>query len=242
MQFSMKTDTGLVRSANEDSCTVGAFSDQYAWGIVCDGMGGALAGEIASQTAVDFISSRIKKAYRKDMTETSARYLLLSAIIASNILIREDSRRNPAHHGMGTTIVAYIALKNSLVCASVGDSRGYRFNKNGLEQITHDHSLVQELLDEGKLTPEEAETFPHKNIITRVLGTEEYVEIDFFTVPFQKNDLFMLCSDGLSNMVSTEEITRELMNRDFDAIPGRLIDLANQNGGTDNISVVLIQK
>ena len=242
MQFAAKTDTGRVRSLNEDACSVGSYSEQYAWGIVCDGMGGALAGEVASQTAVDFIESRIKKAYRRDMSELSARYLLMSAIIAANILIHDDSCKNVEHRGMGTTIVAYVVLKSSVVCASVGDSRGYHFSKNKLEQITHDHSLVQELIDAGKLTVEESKNYPHRNIITRVLGTQENVEIDFFTIPFMKNDRFLICTDGLTNMVSADVIEEVIKKEKTDNVPLRLIELANENGGTDNITVAIIEK
>lgn len=242
MHFAVKTDAGRVRSLNEDACTAGIVGDQYAWGIVCDGMGGALAGEVASQTAVDFISNRIQKAYRRDMNEISAKYLLMSAIIAANILIYDDSCKNDEHRGMGTTIVAYLVLKDSLICASVGDSRGYLFRKSKLEQITHDHSLVQELVDAGKLTPESAKNYPHRNIITRVLGTEEKVEIDFFTIPFLKKDRFMICTDGLTNMVSAEVIENVIKSEKTDNVPSRLIALANENGGTDNITVAIIEK
>lgn len=242
MQFSMKTDTGMIRSVNEDACDTGALSDSYAWGVVCDGMGGALAGEVASAIAVETISSRIKKAYRRDMNETSARYLLMTAIIAAGIEVYDDSIAAVEHNGMGTTVVAYIALKNSLICASVGDSRGYFINKDKFVQVTHDHSLVQELIDSGKLTEEEALTFPYRNIITRVLGAGEEVEIDFFTIPFAKNDRFLLCTDGLTNMVSDNEIEDILRNYPLEDIPGILIDAANKNGGTDNITVAVIEK
>ncbi len=242
LQFAMKTDIGRVRSLNEDSCNCGSFSDSFAWAVVCDGMGGALAGEVASKTAVDFISDRIRKAYRRDMTETAAGYLLTTAIIASGIQIHDDSINNSEHNGMGTTVVACIALKNTLVCANVGDSRGYLLNKHGLKKITHDHSLVQELIDAGSLREEDAEFFPHKNIITRVLGTAEEVDVDIFTVPFFAHDRFLLCTDGFSNMVHEARIEELLKNnKPCDAVE-LMINEANNNGGRDNITVAVIEK
>ncbi|MBE6811614.1 MAG: Stp1/IreP family PP2C-type Ser/Thr phosphatase [Ruminococcaceae bacterium] len=242
MQFAMKTDTGRVRALNEDSCNSGSFSDSFAWAIVCDGMGGALAGEIASKTAVDFIADRIRRAYRRDMSETAAGYLLTTAIIASGILIHDDSEKNAEHKGMGTTVVACIALKNTLVCANVGDSRGYLLSKHGLRQITHDHSLVQELIDAGKLSEHDAEFFPHRNVITRVLGADEYVDVDIFTVPFTAHDRFLLCTDGLTNMVSDARVAEILKSSALEEVVNKLINEANENGGKDNITVAVIEK
>ncbi len=242
MQYAMKTDIGRVREQNEDACSCGSVSDSFGWAVVCDGMGGALAGEVASGTAVDFISERIRRAYRRDMSEVSAGHLLTTAIIASGILICDDSKKNRAHEGMGTTVVACIALKNTLVCANVGDSRGYLYNKNGLSRITRDHSLVQELIDAGRLSAEEAEVYPHRNVITRVLGTEELIDVDIFTVPFAANDRFLLCTDGLTNMVSEQCIAEILKRTAPDEAVATLINEANKNGGTDNITVAVIQK
>ncbi len=242
MHYAMKTDTGRLREQNEDACRGGLLPGLFAWAVVCDGMGGALAGEVASGTAVDFISDRIRRAYRRDMTEVSAGHLLTTSITAAGILISDDSKKNVGHKGMGTTVVAGIALNNTLVCASVGDSRGYLFNKNGLRQITRDHSLVQELIDAGKLSANDAEFYPHKNIITRVLGTDERVEVDIFTVPFTVHDRFLLCSDGLTNMVSDVRIAEILKIENLDEAVETLINEANENGGTDNITVAVIEK
>ena len=242
MHYAMKTDIGRVRELNEDACNCGSFSDSFAWAVVCDGMGGALAGEVASNSAVDYITERIRRAYRRDMSETSAGYLLTTAIIASGILICDDSKKNAVHEGMGTMVVACIALKNTLVCANVGDSRGYLFTKKGLRRITHDHSLVQELIDAGKLSEQDAESFPHRNIITRVLGTEENVDVDIFTVPFAAHDRFLLCTDGLTNMVSEKRIAELLKTANVEEAAEILIKEANKNGGTDNITVAVIEK
>ncbi len=242
MQCAMKTDIGRAREHNEDTCSCGSVSDSFGWAVVCDGMGGALAGEVASSTAVEFISERIRRSYRRDMSEVSAGYLLTTAIIASGILICDDSKKNASHEGMGTTVVACIALKNTLVCANVGDSRGYILNKNGLKQITKDHSLVQELIDSGRLSEADAEFFPHRNVITRVLGTTEDVDVDIFTIPFLPKDRFLLCSDGLTNMVKDDRIAEILKIADADEAAEKLVNEANLNGGTDNITVAVIEK
>ena len=128
---------------NQDACDSGVVSDKFAWGIVCDGMGGAPAGDIAAQTAVEIIRDRIRNAYRDNMTPVSAKYLLQSAVVAANLEILDNSIENPERIGMGSTVVACIVLKDTLVCAFVGDSRGYVAGKSGFDMITHDHSLVQ---------------------------------------------------------------------------------------------------
>ncbi len=242
MKFAFMTDKGIVRSSNEDACEAGTFDDSFAWGIVCDGMGGALAGEVASSIAVSCISERIQNGYRSDMSAVSARLLLESAVIAAGVLVYENSCANPAHYGMGTTVVAAIVLKDCIVCAYVGDSRAYIVNKNGIEQISHDHSLVQERIDAGIMTEEEALYAPDRNIITRVLGVEEIVKVDIVTVPFEKKEKLLLCSDGLSNMLSNRKIF-ELMNSIVTpSLPEIMIQNANMAGGRDNISVVVIEK
>lgn len=236
-----KTDRGLIRQHNEDAFAYGSFDDGVNWSLVCDGMGGIHGGRIASSVATDMISEKIKKCYSKAMPVSSLENLLLSAIATANVAVYDRGSVDDDLRGMGTTVVAAVVKNNEACIAHVGDSRAYKISNGSIEQITKDHSLVQEMLDKGQITREEFETTPIKNIITRALGIGEEVDIDFDFVCINEDEALILCSDGLSGLVSDREILETYLNNDFESLADRYIDLANANGGRDNITVVVMK-
>ena len=241
MIISKRTDVGMVRSMNQDACAGGEFPDGMAWAVVCDGMGGASSGDVASSTAVRIISERIQASYREGMTANSIRSVLFSAIEAANAVVFEMSCSNPAFEGMGTTVVAAIIQNGAAYIAHAGDSRAYRITPESIAQLTRDHSMVQAMVDRGQLTPLEAKDHPRKNIITRALGVDSGILIDFCEEPFDKEDYLLICTDGLTNAVEDEDIFRAVRESGAECTD-RLVDLANKNGGRDNITVVTISE
>ena len=188
MQYSMKTDKGVVRPANQDNCCFTAFDNESCFAVVCDGMGGPNAGDIASGIAVNEISDRFVENWNSCTTADEAKNILSKAIKTANLRILGLAASNSDYEGMGTTVVAFYCKGNDLLIANVGDSRAY-FVGEKLRQLTKDHSLVQELIDKGELKAEDAATYPHKNIITRALGVDSHVEIDFYSFSFDKHSL-----------------------------------------------------
>ncbi len=238
MKTFFETDIGKKRQVNEDSCSVFCIDDRTCFAIVCDGMGGTNAGEVASSVAVETITERIKAGWREGITEESVRNLMLTSITAANINIFDRAESDISCSGMGTTVVACTVMRDRGVVAHAGDSRAYLCTDK-LRQITKDHSFVQELVDLGKITAKEALTHPNKNYITRALGVEENIDIDFNTFKFKKGAKLLLCSDGLTNFVSDNDIFTVLKGPAED--PAKtLVAMANENGGGDNITAVVI--
>lgn len=240
MKIVAKTDKGLVRENNQDAYAVGELPGEVAWAVVCDGMGGAAGGNIASALAVKVISDKITSSYNEKMRDSSIKNLLDSAITAANIEVYDMAYSRPALKGMGTTVVAVVVRDNVAHIAHAGDSRAYIVNKDGVEQITVDHSLVQNLVDRGEITKEEAEHHPNKNVITRALGVDKRIDVDFSEVDLQENETLILCTDGLSNCVNNAEIADDIKDGQYYAFADRLVKRANKNGGNDNITVVAI--
>ena len=234
MQVSGKTDIGKVRDNNEDSFVAETMND-IAFSVVCDGMGGAEGGEIASEIAVDTILSQVTNSYSPKMKDTAVERMLISALTAANLKIYEYSVNNNLQ-GMGTTAVAAILRKSSLNIAYAGDSRAYLVSDN-IEQITTDHTYLQELYKMDKITKEQMESDPRKNIITRALGVSEEIEVDTIQRDIDDKDIVLLCSDGLTNCLSDEAIFEICKTQPFEKIADVLIDKANENGGTDNVTV-----
>lgn len=235
------TDTGKIRSKNEDGYAFGYFDDGSAWAVVCDGMGGVHGGKVASSVAIDMVSEKIKKCYNKLMPVSSLENLLLSAITTANVTVFDRSSAQYDLKGMGTTIVAAVIKNNEACIAHVGDSRAYIINGDSIRQITKDHSLVQEMLDKGQITELEYETAPMKNIITRAMGVKEEIDIDFDFVTINENDALILCSDGLSGLVNKEDILKIYKQEPFENLANRYIEAANEKGGKDNITVVVMK-
>ncbi|HEU4905730.1 MAG TPA: Stp1/IreP family PP2C-type Ser/Thr phosphatase [Solirubrobacterales bacterium] len=223
-----RTDTGRQRSENEDSLFVRAPIF-----VVADGMGGAQAGEVASKTAAD--------AFDRDLPEVAPEQFLRETIESANRSIHELARADPSKAGMGTTITAAIveAQKEEVGIGHVGDSRAYRLRRGGLERLTRDHSLVEEMRRKGQITDAQAEEHPQRSIITRALGPEPEVEVDVQTVPAAPGDVFLLCSDGLTTMVNEERIAAVLSSTTSMREAVRtLVDEANAAGGRDNITAL----
>jgi PPM family protein phosphatase len=225
-----KTDTGRARADNEDS----AYARPPLY-VVADGMGGAQAGEVASALAVEEFRGGL-------VAQGTAEQRLSERVQAANRRIYETAHRKLEHEGMGTTLTAVYLDESNLAVAHVGDSRAYIFRDGELQRLTHDHSLVEELIRRGKLTPEQAAAHPQRSIITRALGIEPEVEVDTWTYPMQAGDVVLLCSDGLTSMISEPQIASVLAAEpDLERAGDRLIAEANEAGGRDNITVVLFR-
>ena len=233
------TDTGRVRSMNEDYVFVserpiGRLSNLF---VVADGMGGHNAGERASSYAVEVLLQSIRKNKEKTPVKVMRR-----AIESANDMVYQESISSDRSRGMGTTMVAAVICKDRLYVANVGDSRLYIINSQ-IRQITKDHSLVEEMVRLGKLTKEEGRNHPDKNIITRAVGAEETVQIDCFEERIGIRDVVLLCSDGLTNMVSDEQIQQIIKTeKNLQKAAELLVETANRNGGRDNITVLLISR
>ncbi|HEX7418059.1 MAG TPA: Stp1/IreP family PP2C-type Ser/Thr phosphatase [Steroidobacteraceae bacterium] len=240
------TDTGKVREHNEDTIACDADIGLL---VMADGMGGYNAGEVASGIAVKTITNLVRESIERedllanDSTSGLSRtsIILRDAIHRANKIIFQTAKTQPQCEGMGTTIVSALFFDNRVSIAHVGDSRAYRVRNNKLEQVTMDHSLLQELVDRGFYSPEEAQRAANKNYVTRALGVEPNVEVEIQEQPVQKGDFFLLCSDGLSDMVENDDIhlTVNTFGDNLDAVAKHLIQLANDNGGRDNVSVVM---
>ena len=235
------TDIGKVRSANEDSFDFGVFDDGTAWAIVCDGMGGVRGGQIASSLATEMVGEKIRKCYNKLMPVYSFENIFLSTITTANVIVNDRSYTDTEFQGMGTTIAAAIAKENQACIAHVGDSRVYKITADGITQLTKDHSLAQEMLDSGQITKEEFENYPKKNIITRALGIDEKIEIDFDFTDLAEGEALLLCSDGLSGLLGDDELFEIYKNNDFELLCDQYIKAANDKGGYDNITAVVMK-
>lgn len=238
MKVYAKTDIGKTRESNQDAFDTGYFNDGTVWAVVCDGMGGVSGGQVASSLCIDKTVNAIKRSYRENMTVNNVKNMLVSAINAANSYVFDESLKDRDLKGMGTTIVAVVIVNNIAVVAHVGDSRAYIIN-NTIKQITKDHSFVQLLVDNGRITPEEAENHPDKNIITRAIGIEGFVDVDVDIVDIKDEDILLLCTDGLNGYVKDDDIFKTVKEYG-DSSTEKLVETANLNGGHDNITVVLI--
>lgn len=242
MQVFSRSDTGIVRKQNQDSCRTGVFDEKTVWAVVCDGMGGANGGSIASATAVDEISEYISENYKLDFDESSIKQLLADAASIANNAIYERSISCNELSGMGTTLVAAIVKENKLYIIHAGDSRACLIADESFIQLTQDHSIVQEMVDMGEITPEQARVHPKKNIITRALGVEPRIRLDFTVSDFPENSIFMICTDGLTNYISPEKMVELYKKFSGDELTEALVAEANEQGGGDNITVVIINR
>ena len=239
MQIFSKIDKGIVRNSNQDAYFTGLLSDGSAFAVVCDGMGGANAGNIASELAVKGVSEYVMKSYRTSMDCEDIAKMLNNAISSVNFEIYDLSKEKPDLSGMGTTVVVVLVSDGFAVISHVGDSRAYLIGDD-ITQVTRDHSVVQTLLENGELTENEAKIHPKKNVITRALGTEENVVTDFDIIDFKTGQSILICTDGLSNYVESAEILNVFKNNKIECVAEILVDTANKNGGGDNIAVVTI--
>lgn len=242
MHFSVQTDIGRKRTFNEDQAAVFVLDNGYALAVIADGMGGHRSGDVASAMAVRLMGEQFNE-LNETMPESMETWnaWLNSIIRKVNQLIFEKAQSSPEHEGMGTTLEAAIIAEGNCYIAHVGDSRVYAITSQTITQLTKDHSYVNALLASGEITEEEAEVHPQRNWIMRAVGSERNIEPEFYHVPFTKGDYLLLCTDGLSNKVEAE-LMREIIvtEKTLEEKVIQLIDLANERGGEDNITAVLL--
>lgn len=235
------TDRGLVRRDNQDACAYAAKEGAYAWAVVCDGMGGAAAGDLASTMAVSRFQNHMVCLEEPEEYQEEGQ-LLVQAAEAANQAVYLKASANRAYAGMGTTLVGALLRENTLWVVNVGDSRAYHITKEAIQRITRDHSVVEDLVQKGEITPEEARHHPQKNLITRALGTTRQVKVDLFQRNVKEGDAILLCSDGLVNEVTDGDIWKEtLAGGTPEEICRRLLDRTLAEGAPDNVTIVLFQ-
>ena len=235
------TDVGAVRHQNQDSYHIELLAEDMALGIVCDGMGGAKAGNVASQLAVEtFLETA--KAPPPEQWRNEPEALLHFAAEQANGAVHFRANVDADCRGMGTTMVAALVVGDRAYILNIGDSRCYLVQPEGISRITRDHSLVEDLVARGQITPEQARQHPQKNLITRALGAESRLRADLFRQPMEPGDALLLCSDGLSNVVSDQELLYEVLHGGpAEDCCRRLLDIALSRGAPDNVTAVLLQ-
>lgn len=235
------SDPGCVRTQNQDAYQIVQLDRNTLLCVLCDGMGGAKSGNIASALATDVFVQELRRVHRFGMSQEQIEQMLVSGVKLANFTVFDQAQQFEEFSGMGTTLVAaYIAGKNVTV-VNVGDSRCYYVNRDGIRQVTQDHSLVELMIQRKELTPEQARNYPGKNYITRAIGTETMVECDLFQLKLERGDGLLLCSDGLSNIVDDQEILFEVVhgvNKEYCC--QRLLDIAKTRGAPDNVTSVLV--
>lgn len=234
------TDTGKVREQNQDAFRIVQMEDDCLLCVVCDGMGGARAGNIASELATESFVTAVKNGL-KTGNEVDFEALLNTATEEANNVVFRRATTDEACYGMGTTLVAALITRDKIHFLNMGDSRGYFADENGIRQITRDHSLVEDLVARGKITPEEARIHPQKNLITRALGVDENTKADFFQLERHLGTCILLCSDGLSNLLEANELLCEMQKEPADDCCNRLHAIALERGAPDNVTVVFVK-
>ena len=239
MKLAGKTDVGRVRQENQDDYRAGELPGGAVWALVCDGMGGAKGGREASQGACNVIENFLQEQYAQCGAGQEEPFLK-KALLYANRFVFQKAAHEEALAGMGTTAVCALVRSGNVYLCHAGDSRAYLIRDGKLTQLTHDHSYVQELVDCGTITEEEAEHHPQKNIITKALGVDYRLEPEFTAAKLKREDRLLLCTDGLTNMVPVEEMEELLAQGAFYDLPDRLIEAANAHGGSDNITALLL--
>ncbi len=248
LEMALSTDPGIVRSHNEDAI----FADStLGLAILADGMGGYNAGEVASGMAITRLAADLRRLIASSSLKDHAlgcdaatiERHIVNEVGAANFAIFHASESTPNYAGMGTTLVLAWFYDNRMSVAHVGDSRLYRLRDDALEQLTHDHSLLQEQLDSGMISPEQARYSDHKNLVTRALGVDPMVDVEVRDFDVKRGDIVLLCSDGLNDMVEDDEIALALrtLGGNLHLAADHLVQMANDNGGRDNVSVILIK-
>lgn len=240
MTISFYTDVGRMRKENQDSVYAQQINENTFLLIVADGMGGHSGGQVASATAISVISQHIKQRCKRPFTDDEAKHMVMDSVSKANMEIYCKAFGNEKLSGMGTTAVVALITEKKLYTANVGDSRLYILSDGKFKQITTDHSYVEMLLAKGLISKSEAKTHPQKNIITRAVGTDSFVDIDLFENSLHDDDIVLICSDGLHTMVNDDDIVK-ILNEDITTASQKLVSLANENGGRDNISVIAVK-
>ena len=236
-----KSDIGKVREINQDSFYISDSLDEVQIYMLADGMGGYKGGEIASSLAIQSAKNYIQNNFKEiEKDKDSIIQLVGSAVEYANMVIYEKSKESKDLQGMGTTLEICLIYNNRVYIGHVGDSRIYRIRKDFMRKLTQDHSYVQKLVKDGTITQEEAKNHPQKNLLMRALGCNAFVEPDVMVKGFLKDDILIISSDGLTNLVSNEEIFKHA-KKDIEQAPKELVKMANENGGYDNITVIVIK-
>ena len=236
------TDRGMVRKQNQDTFRWTKLNDSQFLAVVCDGMGGAKSGDVASKLASEVFEADISQSVEPDMDQQSIVKMLVDGVRSANRAVYEQSLVSPDFKGMGTTLVAVFLQGSAAYIINVGDSRCYYLSEGEVSQVTEDHSVVGLMVARGQISEEEARTHPNKNLITRAVGTEPDVECDCFYLGLDQGEYLLLCSDGLSNMVSRPEMLFEITHGENGTqCCQRLIDIAKNRGAPDNVTVVLMK-
>ena len=241
MQYWGLTDAGCVRPQNQDAYQVVQLDKNTLLCVVCDGMGGAKSGNVASSLALDVFVEEIRNTWTAGMNQEKTDQMLEAAVKLANFTVFDQAMQFEEFNGMGTTLVAMLIQEQQVTVINVGDSRAYLVSRAGIRCLTKDHSLVQMMVDRGELTPERARTYPGKNYITRAIGTDNLVESDIFHLDVERGDSLLLCSDGLSNLMDDQEILFEVVhgvNKQYCC--QRLLDIAKNRGAPDNVTSILV--
>ena len=241
MQYWALTDPGVARNQNQDTYQMIPLDKNSVLCVVCDGMGGAKSGNVASTLAADVFTQEVKRSWKPDMDPEWLNQMLEGAVKLANFTVFDQAKQFEDFNGMGTTLVALLLQGKKATIVNVGDSRAYMIDKDGIKQITTDHSLVQMMINRGELTPEKAKHYPGKNLITRAIGTEPQVMCDVFHRRVEKGNCILLCTDGLSNLMDDQEILFEVAHgQDKEHCCERLLDIAKKRGAPDNVTSVLV--
>ena len=241
MQYWGLTDPGCVRTQNQDAFQTLQLDRNTLLCVVCDGMGGAKSGNVASSLAVEVFADEVKRTWTAGMEQEAIDRMMDGALKLANFTVYDQSQQFEEFRGMGTTLVAMLVHGQRATVVNVGDSRVYRVNRDGIRCITKDHSLVQMMVDRGELTPEQARTYPGKNYITKAIGTESLVVGDLYHLDLERGDSLLLCTDGLSNLMDAQEILFEVVhgvNKQYCC--QHLLDVAKNRGAPDNVTSVLV--
>lgn len=239
MKITAKTDVGCVYEDNQDFYVAGRLSDDSYWVVLCDGMGGVADGGRASRMAGEFFKTEIELRLLDLITPETIKGFMLDAVKRCNLKVHSEGATSEGAM-MGTTVVMAIVRSNVVYVVHAGDSRAYHIQKRSIKQITRDHSIVQELLDAGKITPEQATNHPNKNIITSAVGIEDEIRIDVNEQKLSRGDMLLICSDGLSNMLSNDELLAIAKDNDFYKTADLMVERAVEAGGFDNITAVVL--
>ncbi len=235
------TDVGNVREQNQDYYQISRLDEETLLAVVCDGMGGAKAGNVASRLACEVFTEEVARSFKKEMTLQEMERVIRSAAGLANVSVFEHSQLSEEFRGMGTTLVTALLCPKGTLVLNIGDSRAYHIGAEGVSCVTTDHSVVQLMVQRGELTPEQAKTHPSKNLITRAVGTGPQVAADVFTPATQEGDFLLLCTDGLSNQMADQEILFEVIHgARVDDCCQRLLEIAKERGAPDNVTSVLI--
>ena len=242
MQYWGLTDPGCTRSQNQDSYLIEQLDKNTVLAVLCDGMGGAKSGNVASTLACDVFVQEVRRTYKSGMDAYMTEQMLQSAVKLANFTVYDQAQQFEDFKGMGTTLVAVLLQGKQVTVAHVGDSRAYCITESGIRQLTTDHSLVQMMVDRGELSRERARTYPGKNFITRAIGTETMVRCDMEHLDLQRGDCLLLWSDGLSIMMDDQEILFEVVHGvNKKHCCQRLLDIAKNRGAPDNVTSILIE-